>query len=211
MVQYKDNLLGEVNSFFEVLEQVFWLVLLDKLVLVIGECGIGKEFIVNCFYYFFSCWQGLFILLNCVVLNDNLFDLELFGYEVGVFIGVSKCYFGCFECVDGGMLFFDELVIVLMLVQEKLLRVIEYGELECVGGSQLLQVNVWLVCVINVDLLQMVEEGYFCVDLFDCLVFDVVQFFLLCDWQSDIMLFVNQFVIQMCCEFGLLLFFGFSE
>lgn len=56
MVEYKDNLFGEVNSFFEVLEQVLYFVLLDKLVFIIGECGIGKELIVSCLYYFFFCW-----------------------------------------------------------------------------------------------------------------------------------------------------------
>ncbi len=99
-----------------------------------------------------------------------------------------------------------------MLVQEKLLRVIEYGELEeRVGGSQPLQVNVRLVCATNADLPQMVEEGHFRADLLDRLAFDVVQLPPLRDRQSDIMLLANQFAIQMCRELGLPLFPGFSE
>jgi psp operon transcriptional activator len=98
-----------------------------------------------------------------------------------------------------------------MLVQEKLLRVIEYGELERVGGSQPLQVNVRLVCATNADLPQMVEAGHFRADLLDRLAFDVVQLPPLRDRQSDIMLLANQFAIQMCRELGLPLFPGFSD
>jgi psp operon transcriptional activator len=89
--------------------------------------------------------------------------------------------------------------------------VIEYGELERVGGSQPLQVNVRLVCATNADLPQMVEAGHFRADLLDRLAFDVVQLPPLRDRQSDIMLLANQFAIQMCRELGLPLFPGFSD
>ena len=161
MAQYKDNLLGEANSFLEVLEQVSRLAPLDKPVLVIGERGTGKELIANRLHYLSSRWQGPFISLNCAALNDNLLDSELFGHEAGAFTGASKRHPGRFERADGGTLFLDELATAPMLVQEKLLRVIEYGELERVGGSQPLQVNVRLVCATNADLPQMVEEGHF--------------------------------------------------
>lgn len=175
MAQYKDNLLGEANSFLEVLEQVSRLAPLDKPVLVIGERGTGKELIANRLHYLSSRWQGPFISLNCAALNDNLLDSELFGHEAGAFTGASKRHPGRFERADGGTLFLDELATAPMLVQEKLLRVIEYGELERVGGSQPLQVNVRLVCATNADLPRMVEEGHFRADLLDRLAFDVVQ------------------------------------
>lgn len=88
---------------------------------------------------------------------------------------------------------------------------IEYGELERVGGSQPLQVNVRLVCATNADLPQRVEDGHFRADLLDRLAFDVVQLPPLRDRQSDIMLLANQFAIQMCRELGLPLFPGFSD
>ncbi|SQB39933.1 phage shock protein operon transcriptional activator [Citrobacter koseri] len=97
-----------------------------------------------------------------------------------------------------------------MLVQEKLLRVIEYGELERVGGSQPLQVNVRLVCATNADLPQMVSEGTFRADLLDRLAFDVVQLPPLRQRQSDIMLMAEHFAIQMCREIHLPLFPGFT-
>ncbi|MEX0494914.1 phage shock protein operon transcriptional activator [Raoultella terrigena] len=211
MAEYKDNLLGEANSFLEVLEQVSQLAMLDKPVLVIGERGTGKELIANRLHFLSSRWQGPFISLNCAALNENLLDSELFGHEAGAFTGASKRHPGRFERADGGTLFLDELATAPMLVQEKLLRVIEYGELERVGGSQPLQVNVRLVCATNADLPQMVESGHFRADLLDRLAFDVVQLPPLRQRQSDIMLLANQFAIQMCRELGLPLFPGFSE
>jgi psp operon transcriptional activator len=211
MAEYKDNLLGEANSFIEVLEQVSRLAPLDKPVLVIGERGTGKELIANRLHFLSSRWQGPFISLNCAALNENLLDSELFGHEAGAFTGAQKRHPGRFERADGGTLFLDELATAPMLVQEKLLRVIEYGELERVGGSQPLQVNVRLVCATNADLPQMVSEGTFRADLLDRLAFDVVQLPPLRERQSDIMLMAEHFAIQMCRELNLPLFPGFTD
>lgn len=210
MAGYKDTLLGEANSFIEVLEQVSHLAPLEKPVLVIGERGTGKELIANRLHYLSTRWQGPFISLNCAALNENLLDSELFGHEAGAFTGAQKRHPGRFERADGGTLFLDELATAPMLVQEKLLRVIEYGELERVGGSQPLQVNVRLVCATNADLPRMVSEGTFRADLLDRLAFDVVQLPPLRERKSDIMLMAEHFAIQMCREIGLPLFPGFS-
>lgn len=175
MAGYKDNLLGEANSFLEVLEQVSRLAPLNKPVLIIGERGTGKELIANRLHYLSGRWDGPFISLNCAALNENLLDTELFGHEAGAFTGAQKRHPGRFERADGGTLFLDELATAPMLVQEKLLRVIEYGELERVGGSQPLQVNVRLVCATNANLPERVAEEKFRADLLDRLAFDVVQ------------------------------------
>lgn len=211
MADYKDNLLGEANRFLEVLEQVSRLAPLSKPVLIIGERGTGKELIANRLHYLSSCWQGPFISLNCAALNENLLDTELFGHEAGAFTGAQKRHPGRFERADGGTLFLDELATAPMLVQEKLLRVIEYGELERVGGSQPLQVNVRLVCATNADLPQLVDDGTFRADLLDRLAFDVVLLPPLRERQSDIMLMADHFAIQMCRELKLPLFPGFTE
>lgn len=210
MADYKDNLIGEANSFLEMLEQVSRLAPLDKPVLVIGERGTGKELIANRIHFLSRRWQGPFISLNCAALNENLLDSELFGHEAGAFTGAQKRHPGRFERADGGTLFLDELATAPMMVQEKLLRVIEYGELERVGGSQPLQVNVRLVCATNASLPDLVEEGRFRADLLDRLAFDVVQLPPLRERRSDIMLLAEQFAIQMCRELGWLLFPGFT-
>ncbi|ATA23848.1 phage shock protein operon transcriptional activator [Brenneria goodwinii] len=210
MAQEKENLLGEANSFLEVLEQVSQLAQLNKPVLVIGERGTGKELIASRLHYLSPRWQGPFVSLNCAALNENLLDSELFGHEAGAFTGAQKRHLGRFERADGGTLFLDELATAPMLVQEKLLRVIEYGVLERVGGSHSLQVDVRLVCATNDDLPALAASGKFRADLLDRLAFDVVQLPPLRERQQDIMLLAEHFAIQMCRELRLPLFPGFT-
>ncbi|WP_017893000.1 phage shock protein operon transcriptional activator [Serratia sp. S4] len=211
MSEQLENLLGEANAFVEVLEQVSQLAKLNKPVLVIGERGTGKELIAHRLHYLSNRWQGPFISLNCAALNENLLDSELFGHEAGAFTGAQKRHLGRFERADGGTLFLDELATAPMLVQEKLLRVIEYGHLERVGGSQPLQVDVRLVCATNDDLPALAAAGKFRADLLDRLAFDVVQLPPLRQRQQDIMLLAEHFAIQMCRELSLTLFPGFTE
>ncbi|MBA0184220.1 phage shock protein operon transcriptional activator [Pectobacterium versatile] len=211
MLQEKENLLGEANSFLEVLEQVSQLAQLNKPVLVIGERGTGKELIASRLHYLSPRWQGPFVSLNCAALNENLLDSELFGHEAGAFTGAQKRHLGRFERADGGTLFLDELATAPMLVQEKLLRVIEYGMLERVGGRDQLQVDVRLVCATNDDLPALAASGKFRADLLDRLAFDVVQLPPLRERQQDIMLLADNFAIQMCRELHLPLFPGFTS
>lgn len=156
-----------------------------------------------------------FISINCAALNDNLLDSELFGHEAGAFTGAQKRHLGRFEHADGGTLFLDELATAPMLVQEKLLRVIEYGQLERVGGSQPLQVDVRLVCAANADLPALAAASKFRADLLDRLAFDVVQLPPLRQRQrqrqQDIMLLAEHFAIHMCRELSLPLFPGFTK
>ncbi len=210
MSEHIETLLGESNNFLEVLEQVSRLAPLNKPVLVIGERGTGKELIASRLHYLSDRWQGPLISLNCAALNENLLDSELFGHEAGAFTGAQKRHLGRFERADGGTLFLDELATAPMLVQEKLLRVIEYGQLERVGGSQPLQVSVRLVCATNDDLPALAQAGKFRADLLDRLAFDVVQLPPLRERQSDILVLAQHFAIQMCRELGLPLFPGFS-
>ncbi|MBS9442529.1 phage shock protein operon transcriptional activator [Photorhabdus heterorhabditis] len=210
MGETTENLLGEANSFIEILEQVSALAKLSKPVLVIGERGTGKELIARRLHYLSPRWQGPFISLNCAALNENLLDSELFGHEAGAFTGAQKRHQGRFERADGGTLFLDELATAPMQVQEKLLRVIEYGYLERVGGSQSLQVDTRLICATNADLPTMATQGRFRADLLDRLAFDVVQIPPLRQRQQDIMLLAQHFAIQMCRELNLPLFTGFT-
>ncbi|MFP1721635.1 phage shock protein operon transcriptional activator [Lonsdalea quercina] len=211
MAYEQDSLLGEANSFLEMLEQVSQLAQLNKPVLVIGERGTGKELIASRLHYLSPRWQGPFISLNCAALNENLLDSELFGHEAGAFTGAQKRHLGRFERADGGTLFLDELATAPMLVQEKLLRVIEYGVLERVGGGQSLQVDVRLVCATNDDLPALAAQGKFRADLLDRLAFDVVQLPPLRQRQQDIMLLAEHFAVQMCRELGLPLFPGLTD
>ncbi|PHM23540.1 phage shock protein operon transcriptional activator [Xenorhabdus ehlersii] len=211
MPQFIDNLLGEANCFIEILEQVSALAKLNKPVLVLGERGTGKELIARRLHYLSPRWQGPFISLNCAALNENLLDSELFGHEAGAFTGARSKHQGRFERADSGTLFLDELATAPMQVQEKLLRVIEYGHLERVGGTQSLQVDVRLICATNEDLPVMAARGKFRSDLLDRLAFDVVHIPPLRQRQQDIMLLAQNFAIQMCRELDLPFFPGFTD
>ncbi|KPD02422.1 phage shock protein operon transcriptional activator [Moellerella wisconsensis] len=211
MKSASDNILAVSTNFIEVLEQASALAKLNKPVLVIGERGTGKELVANRLHYLSPRWQEAFVSLNCSGLNDNLLESELFGHEAGSFTGAQKRHQGRFERADGGTLFLDELATAPLSVQEKLLRVIEYGELERVGGSQSLRVDVRLVCATNANLPQLAAEGRFRADLLDRLAFEVIRIPPLRDRKPDIMLLAEHFAIQMIRELGLPYFTGFSD
>lgn len=206
-----ETIIGIDSQFIDVLEQTSALAQLKKPVLIIGERGTGKELIAHRLHYLAPWWQGPFISINCSALNDNLLDSELFGHEAGAFTGAKNRHQGRFERADGGSLFLDELATAPMLVQEKLLRVIEYGHLERVGGSQSLHVDVRLICATNADLPAIAEEGKFRADLLDRLAFDVIRLPPLRERRADIMLLAENFAISMCQELGFPFFPGFSD
>lgn len=205
-----DNLIGVADSFTRVLEQVSRLAPLNKPVLIIGERGSGKELIAKRLHYLSRRWQAPLLTLNCAALNDNLLDSELFGHEAGAFTGAQKRHAGRFERAQGGSLFLDELATAPLRVQEKLLRVIEYGEYERVGGSQKLEADVRLICATNEDLPAKAARGEFRADLLDRLAFDVINLPPLRHRRDDIPLLAEFFAVEMCKELGYPLFAGFT-
>lgn len=207
----QDNLIGQANSFLNVLDQVSQLAPLDKPVLIIGERGTGKELIAARLHFLSRRWDQQYQTLNCAALNENLLESELFGHEAGAFTGASKRHEGRFERASGGTLFLDELANTPAMVQEKLLRVIEYGEFERVGGSRPIRVDVRLICATNEDLPSMAEQGEFRADLLDRLAFDVITLPPMRERREDILQLAEHFAINMARELGLELFSGFTE
>lgn len=207
----QDNLLGQSNSFLEVLEHVSQVAQLNKPVLIIGERGTGKELIAARLHFLSSRWDQNYVKLNCAALNENLLESELFGHESGAFTGAGKRHEGRFERADGGTLFLDELANTSGLIQEKLLRVIEYGEFERVGGKSTVRVNTRLVCATNEDLPSLAEQGEFRSDLLDRLAFDVITLPPLRERKEDIMLLAENFAINMARDLEWELFSGFTR
>lgn len=207
----QDNLLGQSNSFLEVLEQISQIAPLNKPVLIIGERGTGKELVAARLHYLSGRWDQAYLKLNCAALNDNLLESELFGYEAGAFTGAAKRREGRFETANNGTLFLDELANTSGLIQEKLLRVIEYGEFERVGGSKSVKVDVRLVAATNEDLPSLAEQGEFRADLLDRLAFDVITLPPLRERPEDIMMLAEHFAINMARELEMELFSGFTE
>lgn len=207
----KDNLIGQANSFLEVLEKVSLLAPLNKPVLIIGERGTGKELIAARLHYLSQRWDQNYVTLNCAALNENLLESELFGHESGSFTGAGKRHEGRFERANSGTLFLDELANTSGLVQEKLLRVIEYGEFERVGGTKTVKIDTRLVCATNEDLPALAESGEFRSDLLDRLAFDVITLPPLRERQEDILVLAEHFAISMAKELEWELFSGFSR
>ena len=205
-----NRLLGESPAFLGVLEEVAQIAPLEKPVLIVGERGTGKELIAERLHHLSERWRGEFLKLNCAAISDSLLENELFGHEVGAYTGASKAHQGRFERADGGTLFLDELANTSALVQEKLLRVIEYGEFERVGGRKTLHCDVRLIAATNEDLPRLARAGRFRHDLLDRLAFDVITLPPLRERPGDILLLAERFAIDMAVELGRDMFPGFS-
>lgn len=205
-----ERLLGESPAFLEVLELVSQIAPLNKPVLIVGERGTGKEPIAARLHYLSQRWDQEFIKMNCAAISETLLETELFGHEAGAFTGAQKLHQGRFERADKGTLFLDELATTSPLVQEKILRVIEYGEYERVGGSKTLSTDVRLVAATNEDLPALARVGKFREDLLDRLAFDVITLPPLRERPEDIMLLAEQFAVSMATDLAREYFPGFS-
>jgi psp operon transcriptional activator len=206
-----DRMIGESAAFLQMQEQISRLAPLDKPVLVIGERGTGKELVAARLHYLSKRWEQTFLKLNCAAFNENLLESQLFGHEPGAFTGATKQQKGYFERADNGTLFLDELANTSMSMQEKLLRVIEYGEIERLGGSRPLKVDVRLVAATNIDLPQFAADGKFREDLLDRLAFAVITLPPLRERREDIPVLARAFAISMIKELGREYFPGFSK
>ena len=160
MIELPD-IIGAAASFVTVLDQVSRLAPIDRPVLVVGERGTGKELLAARLHYLSQRWEQPFVRVNCAALPVDLIDSELFGHEAGAFTGAARRHAGRFERADGGSLFLDEIATAPAAIQEKLLRVIEYGEYERVGGRETLTADVRLIAATNVDLPAEAEAGRF--------------------------------------------------
>ncbi|WP_417432369.1 phage shock protein operon transcriptional activator [Kiloniella sp.] len=205
------NIIGEDPHFLDVVEKTSQLAMIDKPCLVVGERGTGKELFTSRLHYLSRRWDGPLVKINCAALNDSLLESELFGHERGAFTGAQRTHVGRFERADGGTLILDEIATASSAVQEKVLRVIEYGEFERVGGSETLQVDVRVIGAANVDLPALAAEGGFRADLLDRLAFDVVTLPPLRVRPRDILTLADHFALEVTREVGRDLFPGFSE
>ena len=209
--QQEQPLIGESPVFLEVLERVSRVAQLNRPVLVVGERGTGKELIAARIHYLSPRWDRPFVKLNCAALTESLLETELFGHEAGSFTGATRRRLGRFELANEGSMFLDELAITSDRVQEKILRVIEYGELERVGGNDTILTDVRIIGATNEDLPALAGQGKFRADLLDRLAFDVITLPPLRERTEDILPLATHFAVKMSGELGLELFQGFSE
>ncbi len=203
--------IGQSPAFLAMLAHVSDLAPINRPVLVIGERGTGKEVVASRLAYLSPRWSEGMVKLNCASLAESLLDSELFGHEAGAFTGAVRRRASRFELADKGTLFLDEIANASLAVQEKLLRVIEYGSFERVGGSTPVQVDVRVIAATNEDLPAMVRAGRFRGDFLDRLAFDVINIPPLRAREGDIVLLADYFAQKMTAELGRTFFAGFTD
>jgi psp operon transcriptional activator len=194
--------LGQSEVFLEFEEHLSRVAPVNRPVLLIGERGTGKELAARRLHFLSNRWKGPLVALNCSALTPSLIESELFGYERGAFTGAEKRRTGRFEAADGGTLFLDEIGNIPMEVQEKILRVVEYGTFERVGSAERVEVDVRIIAATNADLVALAKEGQFKQDLLDRLSFEVLFLPPLRERKEDILLLANHFAARMAFELG---------
>jgi len=194
--------LGQSEKFLEFRERLSRVAPIDRPVLLIGERGTGKELAASRLHFLSKRWQGPLVALNCAALTPSLIETELFGYEKGAFTGAEARRTGRFESADGGTLFLDEIGSIPLEVQEKILRVVEYGAFERVGSPERVEVDVRIIAATNADLPALAKAGQFKQDLLDRLSFEVIFLPALRERKEDILFLANHFAVRMAYELG---------
>ncbi|BAP56853.1 Nif-specific regulatory protein [Thioploca ingrica] len=161
-----DNIIGHTSAMQRVFELVRQVAKWNTTVLIRGESGTGKELIANAIHYNSPRHHNEFIKVNCAAIPESLLESELFGHEKGAFSGAINQHKGRFERANKGTLFLDEIGDISPTFQAKLLRVLQEGEFERVGGSRTLKVDVRIITATHVDLESRVEQGEFREDLY---------------------------------------------
>jgi Nif-specific regulatory protein len=171
-------------------------------VLLLGESGTGKELVANAIHYNSLRATSPLVKVNCAALPANLVEAELFGYEKGAFTGADRQKEGKFELAKGGTIFLDEIGALALEGQGKLLRVLQEKELERLGGTATIKVNVRLIAATNKDLAKAVELGSFREDLFYRL--NVYPIYLppLREREADLLLLADYFLEKYSKEYN---------
>ena len=165
-VERRHGMVGSSAALGRVLESIRRAAPTRARVLISGESGVGKELVARAIHETSRRCDKVFVKLNCAAIPETLVESELFGHERGAFTGADRRRLGRFEQADGGTLFLDEVGEMPMAVQARLLRVLQEGELERVGGASTIPVDVRVIAATNRDLRREVAEGRFREDLF---------------------------------------------
>jgi formate hydrogenlyase transcriptional activator len=196
------EIIGQSRALQEVLGRVEQVAPTDATVLIQGETGTGKELIARAIHGRSQYRDRPLVKVNCATLPTGLIESELFGHEKGAFTGAVVRKIGRFELADGGTMFLDEIGELPLELQAKLLRVLQEGEFERVGGSHTITVNVRVITATNRDLTTAVQSGSFRADLFYRLHVFPLTVPPLRERHEDIPLLVECFLARMAKKLG---------
>lgn len=190
------GLIGTSSAMRGVFKNIQTVAPTDYTVLILGETGTGKELVARAVHQASPRNHQVLVTVNCAALPPSLVETELFGHERGAFTGASARKPGRFEMADGGTLFLDEISATSLEIQTKLLRVLQEGEFDRVGGTRTLRANVRVIAATNQDLQEAVEQGAFRSDLFYRLNVFPIRLPPLRDRKDDIPLLVRYFAAK---------------
>lgn len=193
-MSYLHNIIGQSESMLKVYKLIEKVAQTDSSVLITGESGTGKELVAKAIHYQSSRRDNPFKAINCGSIPENLLESELFGYEKGAFTGAVNRKIGKFEMANGGTLFLDEISSMKEFLQIKLLRVLQEREIERVGGTQTIPVDVRIVAATNAHLRQLIENGQFREDLYYRINVIHIHLPLLREREGDIELLAENFL-----------------
>jgi transcriptional regulator with GAF, ATPase, and Fis domain len=196
------EIVGHSPALRRVMEQVSLVAATSSTVLISGETGTGKELVARAIHQGSNRRLGLFVAVNCAALPITLVESELFGHEKGAFTGAIARRVGRFEQADGGTLFLDEVGELPLETQAKMLRVLQSGEFERVGGAQPLKTNVRVIAASNRDLERAVHEGRFRDDLYHRLAIFPIHLPSLRERREDIPLLAAYLVMRKANRMG---------
>ena len=197
-----EGLIGNSHVWNQVIEKIKLVAPTGSHVMILGETGTGKEQTAKAIHALSKRSSKPFITLNCSALNYNLAESELFGHEKGAFTGAVSSRRGRFEMADGGILFLDEVGDLPLDIQPKLLRAIQEGTFERLGGEKTIQADVRIICATNIDLEERVKTGKFREDLFYRLNVFPIHLPPLRQRKDDIFLLSNYFLGKLSNKFS---------
>ncbi|MGQ9573847.1 MAG: sigma-54 interaction domain-containing protein [Thermoguttaceae bacterium] len=195
-------MVGHHRKIQEVFKLIGQVAAKDVTVLITGESGTGKELVARAIYHHSHRRDKPFMAFNCATVPDSLVESELFGYERGAFTGANRSYIGKFERCHLGTLFFDEIGDMSLRTQAKVLRVLQEGEFERLGGTQPIKVDVRILAATNKNLEKQVQEGRFREDLYYRLRIITIPLPPLRARLEDIPALVDYFVGRYAAEYG---------
>jgi transcriptional regulator with GAF, ATPase, and Fis domain len=197
-----NQIIGESPQIKEVMDLVNRVAKSNATVLILGESGTGKELVANAIHYNSDRKNKPFVKVNCGALPENLLESELFGHEKGAFTGAISRKIGRFERAHGGSIFLDEIGEMSFSTQVKLLRVLQEKQIERVGSTEVIDVDVRIIAATNKDLKRLVEEGRFREDLYYRLNVIPIKIPPLRERKQDIPLLVKYFLQKYSLETG---------
>jgi DNA-binding NtrC family response regulator len=193
-----DNIIGSSPAMQKVFGRMKRIIATDSTVLILGESGTGKELVAKAIHFNGTRKDKPFIAVHCGAIPENLLESEMFGYVKGAFTGANRDKIGKFEAANTGTIFLDEIVTMPMHLQTKLLRVLQEQELERVGSTRMIKLDVRVVSASNLNLEEEVKNGNFREDLYYRLNVIPVNLPPLRERIEDILPLVRHFLAKNC-------------